>query len=235
MQNVYIIDTKIADVNGDKIPDTIYLVGEKKDFPFYQNIKVVVQDGKTLCRYEIPLFPEYSMAYNPWLFVGDFISSGASDIMVNLPVGGSGGLTYYYILSFMNNKAEYLLEPDSFIERSQGLKFEVVYRDDYRVEVRSKKLDQSYMLDVSDRKETYEETLYHINGKLIKPIEGFIIDLPLLTPIRFDGREPYKLQAQQQIAGTSRADGLGYIVTYWKYVSQEKTWVLDPEMFFVMI
>jgi hypothetical protein len=40
--------------------------------------------------------------------------------------------------------------------------------------------------------------------------------------------------SQQDIAGTARVDGLGSIVTYWRYTGNRK-WVLDPEMFFVML
>ncbi|MDP4267916.1 MAG: hypothetical protein Q8880_10845, partial [Bacteroidota bacterium] len=42
-QNVYILDKKTGDVNGDSIPDTVYLTGEKGENPFYENIKVIVE------------------------------------------------------------------------------------------------------------------------------------------------------------------------------------------------
>jgi hypothetical protein len=175
------------------------------------------------------------MAYTPWLTLVNFTNSNTKEIMVNLPVGGSGALTYYYVISFFNNNAEYILDPEQFMGLSETLGFKVIYMDNYRVLVKSEKLDQSYTLDVSARKEVYEGTVYDKDGKLIKPREGFVIDLPHLNPIKIDGTVPYKLEGQHDIAGTSHADQLGYIVLYWKYTGHNKSWVLDPEMFFVML
>lgn len=229
------LDKQTGDVNGDKIPDIVYLLGEKTENPFYENIKVIVQDGRTMQWYVIPLYPKYSMAYTPWLILANFTNSKTNEIMVNLPVGGSGGLNYYYVISFLNKNAEYILGPEQFAVLSQPLGFEVIYMDNYRVLVKSDKLDQSYTLDISARKEVYEGTVYDKDGKLIKPLEGFVIDLPHLYPIKIDGSVPYKLEAHQDIAGTSHADRLGSIVTYWKYTGHNKSWVLDPETFFVML
>lgn len=234
-RNTYVLDKKTGDVSGDKVPDTVYLTGEKGNNSFYENIRVIIQDGRTGQWYTIPLHPNYSMAFSPWLFLGSFTGMNADDIMVNMPVGGSGALTYYYIISFLNNDPKYIAGPEQFAVLTGSLKFEVAYMNNYKVLVKSGRLNQSYILDVSDRREVYEGTVYSKDGKLIKPREGFVIDQPHLYPVRFDGGQPYKLEAQQDIAGTSHADRLGYAVTYWKYVWREKSWVLDPEMFFVMI
>lgn len=234
-QNTYILDKKTGDVNGDQIADTVYLVGEKGQNPFYENIKVIVQDGRTMQQYAIPLYPNYSIAFSPWLFLGNFTNSNVNEIMVSLPVGGSGALTYYYVISFFNNNVNYILGPEQFMALTATLEIEVVYMDYYKVLVISRKLNQSYMLDVSNRKDVYEGTVYNKDGRLIKPRKGFVIYQPHLYPVKFDGSQPYKLEAQQDIAGTSHVDKLGYVVTYWKYTGQGKSWVLDPEMFTVML
>lgn len=235
MRSAYILDRKIGDVNGDRIPDTVYLTGERGETFLYENIKVIVQDGRTMQRYIIPLYSNYSMSTGPWLFLGNFSSFNTDEIMVNLPTPGSGALTYYYVISFLNNNANYILGPEQFRVLGDRLEFEVKYMDNYKVLVKSKKLDQSYILDISDRKEVYEGTLYDKDGKLINPREGFVITQPHLYPIKFDGNLPYKLEAWMDIAGMSRADQLGSIITYWKYSGQNRSWVLDPEMFFIMI
>lgn len=235
MYNTYMLDKKTGDVNGDRIYDTVYLVGEKRENPFYENLRVMVQDGRTMQWHTIPLYPNYSMSYSPWLFLGDFTGSNADEIMVSMPVGGSGALTYYYVISFQNNIAKIILGPETFVKLTENLNIEVVYKDDYKVVVKSDKLNQSYILDVSDRKESYEGTVYDKNGKLIKPRNGFVVYQPHLNPVKFDGSEPYRLEASQDIAGTSHADRLGYIITYWKYTGHKRSWVLDPEMFTVML
>jgi len=235
LHNAYILDNQIGDVNGDQVPDIVYLVGEKGESPYYENIKVIVQDGRTKQWYVIPLYPRYSMADNPWLFLGKFTNSNTNEIMVNLPVAGSGVPIFYYVISFLNNNAEYILGPEEFMTLTQTLRVEVIYMDNYRVLVKSKRLGQSYILDISSRKEVYEGTVYDKDGKLIKPLEGFVIYQPYLYPFKIDGSVPYKLEAQQDIAGTSHVDQLGSIITYWKYTGQNKSWVLDPEYFFVML
>lgn len=234
MYNIYVLDKKTGDVNGDNIPDTVFLVGEKRENPFYENIKVIVQDGRTKKSYVISLYPNYSMAYTPWLVLGDFTDSNIDEIMVNLPVGGSGALTYYYVISFHYNNVDYLLSPEQFITLTQELEISVVYQDNYKVLIESKMLNQSYILDISDRKEVYEGSVYDKEGNLINPLEGFVIYLPHLYPTKFDGNQPYKLESQQDIAGTSHADQLGSIITYWKYKEDQKSWILDPELFYVM-
>ena len=231
-QNVYTLDRQVGDVNGDGISYIfIWLV----QINFYENIRVMIQDGSTNQWHVIPLYPDYNTSFNPWLFLGSFTSYTTKDIMVSLPVGGSGALTYYYVISFLNNNANYILGPEQFRVLGDRLEFEVKYMDNYKVLVKSKKLDQSYILDISDRKEVYEGTLYDKDGKLINPREGFVITQPHLYPIKFDGNLPYKLEAWMDIAGMSRADQLGSIITYWKYSGQNRSWVLDPEMFFIMI
>lgn len=234
-QNIYVLDKKIGDVNGDKIPDIVLLIGDKDEHSFYEKIRVMVQDGKTNQQYIIPLYPNYSMAYTPWLFLGSFAGSNADEIMISLPVGGSGALTYYYLISFVNNKADVLLGPEQFIVLSENMGYEVIYKDHYKVLVNSNKLNQSYTIDVNDRKDYYEGIVYDKEGRLIKPLDGFVIYQPHLYPIKFDGDMPYKLEARQDIAGTSHADKLGSIVTYWQYNGLERSWRLDPEMFFIML
>lgn len=60
-QNTYTIDRQIGDVNGDGVPDIVYLVGDKNQNNFYENIRLMIQDGSTLHWYVVPLYPDYSM------------------------------------------------------------------------------------------------------------------------------------------------------------------------------
>lgn len=232
---MYILDQKHGDVNGDGIPDTIYLTGEKKENPFYENIKITIKDDRTMQRYVIPLCSAYNIAYSPWLFVDKFTGSIADEIMISLPVGGSGAMTFYYIISFFNNSVNYLLSPEQFMALTAKLEFEVLYLNEYKVLIKSKMLNQSKVIDVSDRKDVYEGTIYNIDGSLIKPINGFVINQPHLYPVKFDGSIPYKIEVQQDIAGTSHADLLGYALTYWNYNKHENLWIINPEIFFVVI
>jgi hypothetical protein len=231
----YIIDRQTGDVNGDQVIDTVYLIGDKRDNFFYENLRIVIEDGRTMHQHTIPLDDKYNKAYMPWLFLGNFTDNRVDQIMVNLPVGGSGALTYYYVLSFDNNEPKVLLAPESFVGFSKNMGMEADYLDGYKALIQSTKLDQSYILDLSERKSSYEGTIYGRDNKLIKPQKGFFIDFPNLSVVRFDGREPYKLQAQNAIAGLSHADRLGYTITYWKYNADSRSWILCPVIFFVLL
>lgn len=224
-----ILDTQIGDVNGNNIPDTVYLIGEKNQNPFYENINLIIQDGRTKILYTIPLFPQYYMGYDPFIILAGFINGKTEEIFVSLPVGGSGALTYYYVISFENNLIRYILKPNDFQTLSEQLGFEVIYRDYYKVDIVSSELNKILTLDVSDRKEYYEGKVYDSDGKLIKPLKGFIIDLPHLFPLKLNGNRPYVLNAQQDIAGTSHADRLGYLSSDWTYAGPQTGWVLNPD------
>ena len=116
----------------------------------------MVQDGSTKQWHVIPLYSDYNMSLNPWIFLGSFTSYTSKEIMVGLPVWGSRALTYYYVISFYNNNVEYFLGPEQFVDLMKPLEFKVKYMDNYKVLVKSDKLNQFYIVDVSDRKEFYE-------------------------------------------------------------------------------
>ena len=105
-----------ADVNGDRIPDNVYLAGIKTpSSPFIQNITLVIQDGMTGMFTSIPL--KENAGYNPTLFLGDFTGDGVADILVSIASGGSGGIMYHYIYSFINNVARLLFDFNTYNEQ----------------------------------------------------------------------------------------------------------------------
>jgi len=78
-----------GDVNGDKIPDNVFLTGIKTpDSPFTQSITLVVQHGIT-GRYTIVSLKE-NAGYNPTLLLADFTGDGVDDILIGITTGGSG-------------------------------------------------------------------------------------------------------------------------------------------------
>ena len=234
MSNNIISDKQFGDVNGDGILDTVYLIGEKKEKPLYEDIKLVIQDGSTKQSYIISLLPNYSMAYDPFITLCDFNGDKGEDILIGLPVGGSGALTYYYVITFLNNRPNYIMTPRWTESLNEKLGFEVIYKDFYKVNVFSKKLNKSLILDVSNRKESYQGSVYNRAGRLIRPRKGFIIDFPHIYPVNLDGG-PFMLMLSQDIAGTSHADKLGYLTSYWSYSSAQSTWVLNQGMVGIFI
>lgn len=203
-----------GDVNGDGIPDNVYLTGIKTpDSPFIQNITLVIQDGLTGTFTSIPL--RENAGYNPTLFLGDFTGDGVSDILIGIASGGSGGIMYYYIYSFISNIAQLLFDFNVYNEQFQ---YDVTYKDNYKVEVISKKNNEKYLIDILYKGADYLNEIYDENGKLKQPITGFVNPLSGLYPVDFDSNKVYELLAYQRIAGRYNADSLGYVqnILAWK-------------------
>jgi len=203
-----------GDVTGDRIPDNVYLTGIKTpDSPFTQNITLIIQDGMTNMFTSIPL--RENAGYNPTLFLGDFTGDGVDDILISIATGGSGGIMNYYIYSFINNMPRLLFDFNVYNEQ---YKYDVIYKNNYKVEVISKINNAKYIIDISYKDDEYLNEIYDKNGKLINPIIGFVNPLSGLYSVDFDSNKVYELLAFQKIAGRYNADSLGYIqnILKWK-------------------
>ncbi|WP_134703317.1 VCBS repeat-containing protein [Ammoniphilus sp. YIM 78166] len=202
-----------GDVNGDRIPDYVYLSGIKTaDSPFTQNISLHVQDGKTGRTMSVALRP--NVGYAPSLFLGDFTGNQVNDILVSIATGGSGAIMNHFIYSFLNNAPQLLFHSDRYNEQ---YKYRVTYKDYYKVEVVSERNNNMFMIDISTRDADYLNEIYDTNGKLISPIQGFVNPLSGLYPVDFDSNGVYELLAYQKIAGRYNADSLGYVLNTLKW------------------
>ncbi len=196
-----------GDVNGDRVPENVYLTGTKTpDSPFTQNITLVIQDGKTGMTAEIPL--KDNAGYNPSLFLGDFTGDGVEDILIGIASGGSGGTMYYYIFSYINNIPRKLFDFNVYNEQFQ---YDVNYRDNYKVEFISRLNRLKYIIDISYKGKEYLSEIYDNTGKLKEPVEGFVNPISALYPVDFDSDGIYELLAFQKIAGRYNADAIGYV------------------------
>lgn len=135
-----------GDVNGDGIPDFVYITGTKQDSPHVQNITLMIQDGATGYISSIPL--SENAGYNPTIFLGDFTGNGVNDIFISINSGGSGGIMYHYIYSFLNNRAQLLFDFNVYNKQYQ---YTVTYQDQYKVEVVSIANNEKYIIDISTR------------------------------------------------------------------------------------
>lgn len=212
-----------GDVSGDRIPDNVYLTGTRTpDGQFTENITLVIQDGKTGRFISVPL--SENAGYNPRLFLGEFTGDGISDILISIDSGGSGGMMYHYIYSFINDIPQLLFDFNSY---NEDYKYQVTYMDNYKVEVISKENDKKYIIDISTRGDEYLREIYDENGKLKSPISGFVNPLSGLYPVDFDSNNVYELLAYQRIAGRYNADSLGYVLNTLKW--KDNKFILDNQ------
>lgn len=214
--NQSVVAYGVGEVTGDKVPDHVYLTGTKTpDSPFIQQITLHVQDGRTGSITNVPLPKNANAGYNPYLFLGDFTGDGVADILISIATGGSGGIMYHYLYSFLNNKPKLLFD---FNKYNEEYTYEVIYQDNYKVKVNSQKNNQTYMIDLSMRDPEYLNEIYDENGKLKNSITGFVNPLSGLYPVDFDYNHVFELLAYQKIAGRYNADALGYVINTlsWK-------------------
>ncbi|WP_404460384.1 VCBS repeat-containing protein [Sutcliffiella horikoshii] len=200
-----VVASSTGDVNGDLIPDSVYVTGYRESEGYIiQNMVLGIRDGATGVSVSIPL--KENMGYDPMLFLGDFTGDGINDIFISIPTGGSGGTTNTYIYSFVNNEPRLLFDSDAF---NQTYQYEVTYKDNYKVEVVSKRNDARYLIDLSLRDAGYLNEIYDANGKLKAPISGWVDPISGIYPIDFGFDGIYDLLAYQQIAGSYHADTVG--------------------------
>lgn len=197
-----------GDVTGDGIIDNIYLTGiMTAASPFIQKITLHVQDGSSGKFTSVPL--RENAGYNPTVFLGDFTGNGVDDIFISITTGGSGGIMYHYLYSFVGNTPQLLFDFNVYNEQYQ---YEVFYQDFYKVKVISKANNTTYVIDISTKGSEYLNEIYDENGKLKRAITGFVNPLSGLYPVDFDSNNQYELLAYQKIAGRYNADALGYVL-----------------------
>ncbi len=202
-----------GDVNGDRIPDNVYLTGIKTPgSPFTKNITLIIQDRMTGMVTSIPL--RENAGYDPTVSLWDFTGDGIDDIFISIASGGSGAIMYHYIYSFINNIPQLLFDFNLY---NQQYEYDVTYKDNYKVEVISKKNNKKYIIDISLKGEEYLNEIYDEDGKLKNPINGFVNPLSGLYPVDFDSNKVYELLAFQKIAGRYNADSLGYVLNTLKW------------------
>ena len=112
-KKTYISDYKYVDITGDKIKDHIILVGTKqnKNDIFFDNLNIILQNGKTKKFTKTSIDINYASGYNPTMFLSDLNGDKVPEVLVIMPTGGSGGMIIYSLISFKNNKIAYLFDP----------------------------------------------------------------------------------------------------------------------------
>lgn len=212
-----VIDKKRGDVTGDGLIDTILLTGEKTEgSPYLKNITLVVFNEKTNFYEQIPL--KENAGYNPTISLGDYTGDHVDDILIVIDSGGSGGIIFAYIFTYVNGQMRQVFDSEAYNELS---KYEVNYLDHYKASVTSSYPKKKYILDLTYKGKEYLSEIYNIDGTLKEPIQGWVDPIGGLYPIDYARDGTYEFLAYQEIAGRYHADGLGYVETVLKWNGHE--------------
>ncbi|ACA42133.1 hypothetical protein J2D69_23125 [Lysinibacillus sphaericus] len=212
-----VIQTKFGDINGDGFFETIFLMGtQKTGSPLWENLTLTIFYGQTGRIEQIPL--KENVGYNPTIFLGDFTGNHIEDILVISDTGGSGGIINGEIFSSTNNQVHSIFDTESF---NNKLHYTVNYANNYKAIVQSKTPAKKYIIDLHYKGPEYLAEIYHPDGTLKQPIEGWVDPISGLYPVDYDRDGTYEILAYQEIAGRYHADGLGYVENILKWDGHE--------------
>ncbi|QRG66885.1 hypothetical protein [Brevibacillus choshinensis] len=205
-------ELKIArqDVTGDARADIITLLGKRfaPDSPYYEQLKLMVQDPVAK---KVSFFQTTYGGYQPEMSFCDFVGNKTKQILVQAPTGGSAGTSDFYLFSDKDNNPAVLPVP-------QPLTISGSYQDGYKVPLTIKETNQTTVLDLSDRKDIYEENGVYKNGKLVQPVEVLPNTFSVLKPVEAaDGT--CELRGEQRVSGVANADTIAYVESLWKWVN----------------
>ncbi|MEJ8545911.1 hypothetical protein [Brevibacillus borstelensis] len=221
-KNTYVIDQKSADVNGDQVPDTVYLVGvkEKADDIYAADMNIVVQDGKTKAYTKTEM--KDLGGYEGELTLLDFTGDRVADAFVKTATGGSGGIYNHVIATFADQKPKVIFGE----AENEGVRYEGKFLDGFKAEGKGVHLQQPLTLDVQANKELYlSAKLYDKNGKLLKKDEDVsVYSYPFgsLQPIDIDNNGTFELMGEQRIVGLNNADTVSTLKSIWGFGSEGK-------------
>ena len=204
----FVIEKISADINNDNINEDLYLVGKKEELTdiVISNIKVIIKDNNNY--YEI--IPLINKGYNPHLFIGNFNNDLTNDILISIESGNTGLEIYYYIYSFIDNDKKVLFDFDLF---NNKYKYDVIYKDNYIVDIISKFNDKKFSINVSNKNREYLNQIYNPNKSLKRPLRGMISDIINIHPVVSEAFNGYDLYVSQRVIGYYNADTLGMIIT----------------------
>ncbi|TGV30857.1 hypothetical protein EN829_035380 [Mesorhizobium sp. M00.F.Ca.ET.186.01.1.1] len=234
-KNTYVIDVKSADVNGDKVEDKVFLVGqkEKADDIYASNMNIAVQDGKSKA-YSTTDIKELG-GYEGELTLVDFTGDHVADAFVKTATGGSGGIYSHVIATFENNKPAVIFGE----KENEGIRYEGKFVDGFKVEGKGSKLDKPLTIDVSANQDVYVAAkLYDKAGKVqANGDDANVYSYPFgsLTPIDMDGNGTFELVGEQRIVGMNNADTVSRINSVWGYQGEGKwnPWEVEYSTFLI--
>ena len=211
-----LLDQKVGDVTGNGIPDLVTLTGNKPfgdDSPLVDSVVLTIKNDAAAIDVSFAL--PGSSGYNPTLYLGDFTGNKVKEILVRSDSGGSGGITYDFLYSYLNQTLRLLFNQQSFYE---AFTYDVYYLDYYQAKVENKTLNQNYIVSLLYKGEEYLSEIYKENGQLKAPIKGSVLPPGGVYPIDLQRDGVNELLVYQRVIGRYNADGLGFLSTplQWK-------------------
>lgn len=201
-----------GDLTGDGIPEIVRLTGTRlEDSAAFTEIALEIQQGES-CRVHCFALPE-NTGYSPRLILAPITAAGKQDVITSIDSGGSGGIGYYAVFSYINHTYRMIFDSEAYAAESPA---QVEYADYYAAWVTAG--EKAYPLSLLGKGKDYLAGLYDASGMLRAPQMGFVSPVGLLYPADFNGDGRAELAIYRQVSGLYRADGLGELISVlqWK-------------------
>ncbi|WP_350302520.1 hypothetical protein [Peribacillus frigoritolerans] len=197
------ISTK-RDVTGDQKIDIIQVQGLpfEEGSKFLKKIELSVENNRRTIN--VPL----EAGYNPDLKVADLNNDGVQDVLVTVLMEGRERLISSYAYTFKDGKVKELEVPPSVPVIAQFL-------DGYKAEIIIEG-QKPVVIDVSSRKQAYDELGIYRNGKLNEPTELLVDPYSSLDPKTVFGKGK-SLMGVQNVKGSDEPVPILKIKSIWKY------------------
>ncbi|MEG0830806.1 MAG: hypothetical protein RSF75_00475 [Acidaminococcaceae bacterium] len=208
-----------GDVDNDGQEEEIVLLGNKitPTSNYDTQLYILCKDGKT-GNVKSFIRPTVGGGYNCSLRLADLTGSGAQNVILVAPTGGSGGIVSYRIFDF----AEPTGVREIFGEaENHGVSVSGKYLDDYQVQLTLTGLDKTMTLPLATDLGFYHYLgIYDTKGKLLQTdLRPYIQYLSALTvlDVNDDGRS--EAITLQRVVGVNNTDTIGYVRTVWQYAA----------------
>ncbi|WML44499.1 hypothetical protein [Neobacillus sp. PS3-40] len=202
------ISKEEMDITGDGLKDTIYLKAvpyqDKHSYLKKIFIKIIASNNKT---YRISL----DSGIHPYIQFADLNHDKVNDLFVNIPTGGSEGISTNYIYSLRNFTLTNVTVPEP-------LEIDSSFENRYKAKIKIEQTNKEYLFNLKDRKKYYEKLGVFYKGKLNEPTELKVNSFSDMKPILLKGEEK-GLTGIQRITGAANADIIAYVESSWKYVN----------------
>ncbi|MCM3675380.1 hypothetical protein M3699_16240 [Peribacillus simplex] len=197
------ISTK-RDVTGDQKIDIIQVQGlpYEEGSKFLKEIELNVESNRRTI--SVPL----GAGYTPDLKVADLNNDRVQDVLVTVLMEGRERLITSYAYTFKDGKVKVLEVPPSVPVTAQFL-------DGYKAEIIIEG-QKPVVIDVSSRKQAYDELGIYRNGKLNEPTELLVDPYSSLDFKTVFGKGK-ALMGVQNVKGPDERDSILEIKSVWKY------------------
>ncbi len=219
LQRGELISEAVGDIDGDGKEETISLLGNQAvDQSRYQgDMYLIVREtgAKNPAQVKYYYRPKDLGGYDAYLTLADVTGSGAPDVIIAAPSGGTAGVTQYRILDFSNGKPEEIFTAAD----NRGVSMVGTYLPDFQASLQFPSLNQEMTVDLANQKDTYRNVnVYEADGMLKESgLRPMIQNISQLSTLDVDGNGVDEVVTLQPVLGAPNTTPLGMVRTVWDY------------------